>query len=372
MRKENPACTWKEVYVVLRTQHPTYFGFGDNRTVERWAFTKDLSQKNRGTPVKDPKVKEAIMDRHSDPTISDENKTSRKMAAHFTANGMPVSDRYVRQIYFENDLYPAREHEELDLHQHHHRRMREHFAQEHLEMTEKEWEAWIWSDECIIRMKKVSNPKNFVKWVKRGTKRPNPKPTAKHVPSLKAWGAIGGYGKKSELFIFRQILTGALYNEILEEYALPFYKEILKDYPKAKLMEDGDPKHNYKPNLKFREDNFKSFTKKPPVPCRCNIQYTGKRDRPKSDPCEVCVCPLLEEEIWPANSADLSPKENNWALLKSKIWEGNPTITTLDQLEEAAHVAWEKITQAEILAMQNSMPGRMEALDESEGWPIDY
>ena len=45
---------------------------------------------------------------------------------------------------------------------------------------------------------------------------------------------------------------------------------------------------------------------------------------------------------------------------------------TLDQLEKATKKAWKSITPAEILAIQHSMPKRMKAVIESEGWPIDY
>jgi hypothetical protein len=87
----------------------------------------------------------------------------------------------------------------------------------------------------------------------------------------------------------------------------------------------------------------------------------------------VCVCALPTYEYHSANSADIPPIENTWALLNAKIWEDpNVRITSLPQLEKAAQKAWNSITAAEILKIQHSMPKRMRAVIESEGWPIDY
>ncbi len=372
MRKVKRSCTWMEVFKSLRTTFPTLFTFADRSTVQRWAFAQDaVTQKNRGTKKKDPELAKAIMDRWADPTIDDAEKTSRKMANYFTEEGTPVHKNFIQKVYRANDLYPARETEELDLRQHHHRRLRVHFAEEHRRMSAEEWEAWVSSDEAIIYMKKTLNPKNNVKWVKKGTKRPNPRPTPKGVPSLKVWGAVGGKGQKSKLHCFRTIMTAPYYRDpILKKYAEPFFKKIKEDYADAVYWQDNDPKHT--PNEAYGKKKFKRFTAKPPSPCRCNIRKTGKRGRPKSDPVEECICDLPDYEYHAANSADLPPIENIWSILLRNIWRGNPKIKTLDQLEKATQKAWRAIKPKEILKIQHSLPKRMKLVIASEGWPIDY
>jgi hypothetical protein len=238
-------------------------------------------------------------------------------------------------------------------------------------LTEEDWENWISTDETILKMEKPRNSRNNVKWVKKGTVRPNTRSVVKHASSLMAWGAVGGKGQKSKLHIFRCTMTFQYYKDtILDEYAIPFYNKIKKDYPDAVFWQDNDPKHT--PNEDYVEQKFDKFTAKPPPPCRTNIQYTGKRGRPKSDPCEECICAMPDFLYHPANSADLPPIENVWGILEDKIWKSNPTITNLDDLEKAAQKAWRSITTDEILKIQHSMPKRMKLVIESEGWPIDY
>jgi hypothetical protein len=167
-------------------------------------------------------------------------------------------------------------------------------------------------------------------------------------------------------------MTATYYKDvILKKYALPFYKKIKKNYPDAVFWQDNDPKHT--PNEKFVEEKFENFTAKPPPRCCENIQYTGKRGRPKSDACQKCICNMPGYEFHPANSADLPPIENVWEILQTKIWQDpNTQITTVDQLKEAAQKAWRSITSPEILKIQQSLPKRMKLVIESEGWPIDY
>lgn len=266
-------------------------------------------------------------------------------------------------------------------------------------MTAEDWRAWVSTDEAIIYLKRTLNPKNHIKWVKKGTYRPNPVPTPKHTSSVKVWGAVGGKGKKSEIFIFTETMTGAFYkDEILTKYALPFFKKILKDYPKAVLWHDNDPKHTTPVNLAFLSEKFGLFTTKPPPPCRTLIPPKAgakkKPGRPPSLPVEECICefdnrsldiecPSCQHEprhgkylgkrtlFHAANSADLPPIENIWSLLQRNIWRGDPNITTVDQLKKAIKKAWKAITPEEIMKIQDSLPKRMRDVEESEGWPID-
>jgi hypothetical protein len=370
MKATDPKCTYKDVYAALRKTDPKYWTQGDHPTVKRWSFAPSFDNKNRGTTIVSPKLRKLVLARNNDATVLDIEKTTRPMAAFFTQHGNPISYRSIRNIYHNAKLYPARETKELDLRQHHHRRLRIHFAKEHLHMTARNWENWVSTDETTISTQKPVNPKNNVKWVLRGTIRPNVVSTAKHMPSLNMWGAVGGKGQKSKLHIFKQNLTASYYKKtILTKYALPFYNIIKTTHPRAVFWQDNDPKHT--PLENWVRANFQHFTAKPPIPCRKNIQRTGKPGRPRSDPCTRCRCSMPTYEFHPANSADLAIMENVWSLLQDKIWSGRKTsFTRIDLLQTAIMKAWNSITPAEIIKIQHSMPKRMKQVIEGKGWPI--
>jgi hypothetical protein len=153
-----------------------------------------LTAANRGTALITSALVKKILKRNADPTISDTEKTTRKMSEYFTSAGMPISNASVHAIYVNNNLYPARETYELDLRQHHHRRLRVHLARKKRRMTQEDWEAWVSSDETIIYMQKPRNARNNVKWVPKGTVRPNARATDTldqlEKATKKAWKSI--------------------------------------------------------------------------------------------------------------------------------------------------------------------------------------
>lgn len=184
MKKENPDCTHRDVRKALINTNPIYWTKDDRKRVERWTFVENFEQKNRGASEITPELRQAVLDRNADPTVLDVEKTSRRMAEHFTGIKKPISNDSVHKIYVEDDLYPARETPELDLRQHHHRRLRVHFVKQHRRKTEEDWEAYVNADETIIRMEKPHNVRNSIRWVKKGTVRFNPRPSPKHVSSV--------------------------------------------------------------------------------------------------------------------------------------------------------------------------------------------
>ena len=144
MRKADRTCTFLDVLAKLKEEDPSLWTKKVYQRVKRWSFAPDTKNKNRGYAV-DPELEENILARHADSDVPDLEKTLRNMASHFTEDEKtPVSREYVRSIYKKADLYPARETKELDLRQHHHRRLRLQFAKKHRRMTEKDWKSWVY------------------------------------------------------------------------------------------------------------------------------------------------------------------------------------------------------------------------------------
>lgn len=83
--------------------------------------------------------------------------------------------------------------------------------------------------------------------------------------------------------------------------------------------------------------------------------------------------------IWPPHSPDLNPIENLWALMKQKIYELYPelehapnTETSKRLLVQAAQEAWHAIEDRVLVSLSESMPNRVHAVIDANGWYTDY
>jgi transposase len=78
-------------------------------------------------------------------------------------------------------------------------------------------------------------------------------------------------------------------------------------------------------------------------------------------------------------SPDLNPIENLWALLKAKIYELRPDLVHMrnnDQTKEilvaTAQQAWDELDIRHLEHLSETMPHRVEAIIESDGWYTPY
>lgn len=87
----------------------------------------------------------------------------------------------------------------------------------------------------------------------------------------------------------------------------------------------------------------------------------------------------VEVMIWPPYSPDLNPIENLWAIMKAKIYELHPelerapdTEDTLQLLIQAAKEAWHAIDERVLHNLCKTMPHRMQAILQADGWYTSY
>ena len=83
--------------------------------------------------------------------------------------------------------------------------------------------------------------------------------------------------------------------------------------------------------------------------------------------------------VWPPYSPDLNPIENLWALMKAEIYKLYPelehaedTVATLANLVEAAKEAWHEIDSTVLYNLSITMPHRVQAIIEADGWYTKY
>ncbi|CAK44601.1 uncharacterized protein An03g03020 [Aspergillus niger] len=87
----------------------------------------------------------------------------------------------------------------------------------------------------------------------------------------------------------------------------------------------------------------------------------------------------VEVMIWPPYSPDLNPIENLWALMKAKIYELHPeleraldTEDTRQSLIQAAIEAWHAIDERVLRNLCQTMPHRVQAVIQVDGWYTAY
>ena len=87
----------------------------------------------------------------------------------------------------------------------------------------------------------------------------------------------------------------------------------------------------------------------------------------------------IEVMVWPPHSPDLNPIENLWALLKAEIYKIRPDLMHMKNndetkriLVETAQIAWQNIDMRHLEHLSETMPNRVQAIIESEGWYTPY
>ncbi len=87
----------------------------------------------------------------------------------------------------------------------------------------------------------------------------------------------------------------------------------------------------------------------------------------------------FEVMIWPPYSPDLNPIENLWFRLKEAIYRRCPELLTmrgkevvLERLIKEAQLAWDELADSELERLSDTMPNRVRAVLNADGWYTKY
>jgi transposase len=220
------------------------------------------------------------------------------------------------------------------------------WAQTYEHFTPEDWARVYWSDECSVERGAgqrqewtFTRPRDQIK-----SKDLHLKPCGKQ-PSQMFWAAFSGECRRTgliPLFGNPESLRGGVDRFVIRD----LYRRVLPTL----IMPGGI----------FMHDNAATHTA---YIVRDTLYEMG-----------------IEVMDWPPYSPDLNPIENLWALLKAKIYEICPRLKenlpknqeTWELLLDTAERAWQELDPHYLVDLSESMPRRVKAVIEADGWYTKY
>jgi len=205
------------------------------------------------------------------------------------------------------------------------------------DFTKDDWQRVIWSDETKIN--RFGSDGRKYAW-KRDDEPIQPRHVQKTVKhgggSIKLWSCITyegvGYMAKIDT-----TLDQHLYKNILKDDLMKTIEEYRINIRDVIFQHDNDPKHT--------AGSVKEWLSKQ----------------------------KFEVMKWPAQSPDLNPIENMWALLKNRLYRNYETPPKgMIEHWDRIHITWYAITKEECQKVINTMPDRCKQVIAKKGYWIDY
>lgn len=211
------------------------------------------------------------------------------------------------------------------------------FAREMLTEEEMYWERIIWSDETMIR--KHPNNKKVQHWVLDWEDNSSVGYNPQYLQGrfgVMFWGCISKYGF-GPLVVVEGSMDHKQYIQIIREHLLPELRLVKEQHGiDMVFMQDNAPCHKAKAVTQFFESN--------------NVE-------------------LLK---WPAQSPDLNPIENLWAIVKRKVESEFGIPRTRDELINNVFTIWDFLDENLAVVLSESMSRRMQACIKAKGMHSGY
>lgn len=205
------------------------------------------------------------------------------------------------------------------------------FCKAHVNWSVDDWKRVIWSDETKINRFQSDGKEYYWRRPHENIQKHQVKQTVKHGGgSLMVWGCFTWW-HTWPLVKIEGIMKKEDYLHILKSN-LPDFVD-MSAYPEEEVVfqQDGDPKHTSKIVIKWlSEQKFQ----------------------------------LLE---WPAQSPDLNPIENLWAVVKRRLGLHQRAPTNINELWTRVQQEWADIPKEIIENLVESMPRRVRSVIKNKG-----
>ena len=220
------------------------------------------------------------------------------------------------------------------------------WCQNYQHLTVGDWIHWIFSDECSVERGTGKRPQ----WVWRHTGQAYDKdkvqPTNKSKDvSVMVWAAISK-DQLSDLIVMRRDMSSRNQGYTANSYIDALQLGLLSIWEPSKI---------------FQQDNARIHT----------------ANKTKAFFREINLNWLVD---WPPHSPDLNPIEHVWNLLKQKLYQLFPEAETWsgsheaiqERIEDVLIASWAQIDRRIVYNLIESMPRRVQAVIDAEGWYTKY
>jgi len=198
--------------------------------------------------------------------------------------------------------------------------------------TLEQWRGVLWSDEARFSVTVSSQGRVYRR---PGSDPLDPRYTAPAVrfpDSLMVWGCFSYHGVGSLVVLPKNTtMNQGNYLELLCDHLPGSFEKCHA----TTFMQDGAPCHTAKSVKQWLKD---------------------------------CCVPFFED--WPANSPDLNPIENLWAIIKRELRSHD--CSTVPRLQAALHHLWGSFVPQYLKTLADSLPARLEECRKRKGKPTKY